>query len=97
MDEFAKHYEVTRQGLLEAMAKLEKKVGPKEFLENRKNRLCHRILASVLDAGNAAITVCGWRYANANINTTRNACQDLKLRCETCFPEAKHGIDLYPM
>ena len=97
MHEFAKHYEVTRQGLLEAMTTLEKKVGPKEFLDNRKNRMGHRVLASVLDAGNAAITVCGCKYAKAIIKTTRNACQDLKLRCDTCFPEAKHGIDTYPM
>ena len=96
LNSYAAKYQKTREELFDAIKIMERRIGPREFLENRKTRICHRILASVSEAGDRALTVCSWRYSKSSFKTGRAPTRELTLRCDACSPEAKAGIDLHP-
>ena len=72
---------------------VEYKCRPKQYLRNRVTGSTHRILCSISDAGEGALTWCGWSYAKKKFEVL--ATIEPKWRdevCGECLPELKASL-----
>ena len=72
---------------------MEKECKPKEYLKNRVTGSHHRILCSIADAGQGALTWCGWSYATKKfevLSSISPTCRDEV--CGECMPDLKASL-----
>ena len=65
---------------------------PSKFVRNRKTGIVHRVLCGFEEAGNSAITFCGWSYAAKKVDLQKQAPDKRKETCKTCLPALRASL-----
>ena len=67
---------------------------PRRYVQNRKTLVTHRIAMGFEEVGLRARTLCGWKYAGANVDIMADPPRLNKQTCDTCLPALRATLAL---
>ena len=93
MDEQLENMKQELNMIQDITKKVEKECRPKEYLKNRVTGSHHRILCSISDAGQGALTWCGWSYATKKFEVLSSRSPTYRGEvCGGCMPDLKASL-----
>ena len=92
MDATVKSMQEEFKRLDDMIKAVELSLKPSKFVRNRKTNVVHRVLCGFEEAGDSAITFCGWRYAAKKVTLQKEAPDKRKETCKTCLPALRASL-----
>ena len=80
------------QQLREAVEPMERNIAPKGFVVNLDTGSTHKILTTVNERGNKAMSFCGWKYARRDFKVVADLPTRRKATCGTCMPGLRASL-----
>ena len=65
---------------------------PRVYCQNKKTLITHRIAVGFEEAGMRARTMCGWKYARADVNISADPPAVRKQTCDNCLPALRASL-----